>query len=853
MTVAGQAQERARAAEARGDVPGLVAALNDEADAHLRAHEFDPAEKLRLRVLQLQEEHTGRNSLAVADALLNLGWFYNNMAHYETAQAALDRCLEIRQHLLTPESAPVAEVLNALGALEENRSNYTLAEAFYQQAIAIREKTLGPQNPITATTWNNLATLYWITGDYASAQKLFTQALAVREKTLGPNSLGVAATLNHLAQLDTSLGDYDEAESYFQRTLRIRKALLPPDHPLIITTQSQLGLLYAREGDDAKAGPLLERSLQMQEKTFQFDNPDVARSMCQLGLLYDRQKLYDKAGPLLTQALEIRRRTLGRGACPEFAASLAALARHDHAQGKLTEALPLYEQALKIDKEALGENHPETVAIAADLAYLKLELGKRDEAAGLARSVAEAQQNALNGVFTFAPERQRMGFERTMEPCDLPAALGDADLLAQMVLRTKGVVLDSLLEDEAVSRAERDPQVREMLEKQRVLSARLLQSQDDVTGAEFSSTPAALAERRKMEEEERQLEASLADKGVGSGKIRRALATDVSEVRDALPADAALVEYVAYNRYTGHLGYEPAYGAVVLTRDAPCQWIALGSAAEINEKVRLDQKYMRKRVRDVTLAEVLHGLYTALCRPVLSALPNGIHRLILSPDGELNFISFATLLDAGDQFFGEDFELNYVSSGRDLLQKHGTRARNRRLVVFADPDYNHRPGTGNSHARTADGDDLFAPLPGTEREATFLQQVARSDGFEAQVYRGAEASEANLAKLDSPDVLHLATHGLYLSEEDVPNLPPDSGDGAKALPGQPMGRSLLALAGASVTLHDWKRGIFRLRRTTGCSPRRRWPIEPGPDVAGCAFGFCDTGGGEVRAGEGCSV
>src|SRR5208283_4136027 len=113
----------------------------------------------------------------------------------------------------------------------------------------------------------------------------------------------------------------------------------------------------------------------------------------------------------------------------------------------------------------LGKNHPDTLAIANDLAFLKIEMRRPDDAARLARDVADARENILNGVFTFAPEHQRMEFERTLSPCDLPAALADADLLAETVLRTKGVVLDSLLEDEAVSRAGRDPEVREMMEK----------------------------------------------------------------------------------------------------------------------------------------------------------------------------------------------------------------------------------------------------------------------------------------------------------------------------------------------------------------------------------------------------
>jgi len=849
-----KAQKQAQQAEARGDVPEQIQALTDEADAQLRAHEFDQAEKLRLRVLHLQEEHSGKQSLAVSDALLSLGWFYNNLGHYERAQEALDRCVEIRQRLLGQETAPVAEVLNALGSLEENRNNLTLAEAFYQQAIAIREKVLGMENPDTATTWNNLATLYWIMGDYAPAQKLFTQALAVREKAFGPKSLAVAATLNNLALLDSSLGDYDEAQDYFQRALAIREARLPADHPTIIKTLSQLGLVYVREGDDARAKPLLVRAVEMQEKTYPPDDPDVARSMMQLGLLYDRLKLHDKAEPLLVHSLETRRRTLG-AEHPEYAASLGALARHEHEQGRLQEALPLYQQALKIDQEALGDNHPDTLEITADLAYLKLELGQRDDAAQLAHDVAEAQQNALNGVFTFTAERQRMDFAKTIEPCDLPAALGDADLLAQMVLRTKGVVLDSLLEDEAVARAARDPDVRALMEKQRLLSARLLRAQEDASGADFSDSPGALADRKQMEKEEQQLEASLAEKGIGSGRTRRALATDVSDVRNALPKDAALVEFVAYNRYTGHLGYEPAYGAIVLTRDSPTRWVELGPAAGIDVQVRTDQKYMRKRVREAVLTEVLRKLEQSLCAPVVAVLPPGIHRLILSPDGNLNFVSFATLLDAQDDFFAGDFDLDYVSSGRDLLERsHATSKsvlEHRRMVIFANPAYSRlsNPAGESGPKVTVREDDLLASLPGTEREASFLQAEAKTDGMAVQVYQGLDASKANLIKQDSPDALHLATHGLYLSADDVPNLPPGL-DGSRVPAGQAMSRSLLALAGASVTLQDWKKGIFPPPDNDG--------LLTAQDVANLnldhtwlvVLSACDTGGGEAQAGEG---
>jgi CHAT domain-containing protein/Tfp pilus assembly protein PilF len=840
-----QAQGRAHTAEARGDVPGLAAALNEEADGLLRAHEFGPAEKLRLEVVRLEEEHAGPESLPVADALLNLGWFYNNMARYETAQAELDRCLEIRRKRLGAEAAPVAEVLNALGALEENRNNLTLAETFYEEAIAIQKKALGPQSPALATTWNNLATLYWIMGNYAPAQTLFTQALAVREKVFGPDSLAVAGTLNGLALLDSSLGDYDEAENCFQQVLRIRQARLVPDHPATIKALSELALLYVREGSDARAEPVLARALEVQQKTYGMDHPDVARTLAQLGLLYDRQKHYARAEPLLIQALEIRQRTVGVQH-PEYASSLAALARHYHVQGKFDQALALYLQALKVDGDSLRESHPDTVAVASDLACLELELGQRDDAASLIRNVADAQQNALNSVFAFTPERQRMDFEKTIGPYDLPASLDDAGLIAEMVLRTKGVVLDSLLEDEAMARAARDPEVRQLMEKKRLLSARLLREQEDVSGVDFSATPAAVAERAKLEKEEQELESSLAEKGIGSGETRRALATDVDAVREAIPDDAALVEYVVYHRYTGRLNSELAYGAVVLTRQGPPRWIPLGLAAEIDGQVRLYQKYLQRRVHETVLAQVLRGLDQALAEPVLSVLPSEVHRLIISPDGSLNFVSFATLLDARDRFFCEDFELNYVSSGRDLLAERKSIPSKKQLVIFADPDYDHLSCAVGSRDRVSAGDsNLFPPLPGTEREAMGLSQVAKEDGIETVIFRGIAASKANLVRQDSPYVLHLATHGLYLYPDDVPKVPADG-----PVLAQPMSRSLLALAGASVTLREWRQGNFptpdndgllTAQEVTALNLDHTWLV---------VLSTCDSGGGEEQAGEG---
>jgi CHAT domain-containing protein len=65
-----------------------------------------------------------------------------------------------------------------------------------------------------------------------------------------------------------------------------------------------------------------------------------------------------------------------------------------------------------------------------------------------------------------------------------------------------------------------------------------------------------------------------------------------------------------------------------------------------------------------------------------------------------------------------------------------------------------------------------------------------------------------------------------------------------------MTRSLLALAGAAVTLRDWRKGIFPPPENDGLLTAQQ---AAGLNLDGTwlvALSACDTGGGEARAGEG---
>ena len=131
-----------------------------------------------------------------------------------------------------------------------------------------------------------------------------------------------------------------------------------------------------------------------------------------------------------------------------------------------------------------------------------------------------------------------------------------------------------------------------------------------------------------------------------------------------------------------------------------------------------------------------------------------------------------------DRFVGEKYSIRYVASGRDLLREAKAPAGPKTTMhVFANPDFGGiatGPRLEQTNAvalRSVEMRDLegisLPSLPGTEKEAAELETRAKKSNWQPQTYLGPNATEAELRKVSSPRVLHLATHGFFLPEIDL--------------------------------------------------------------------------------------
>src|SRR6266511_719046 len=697
----------------------------------------------------------------------------------------------------------------------EHGRKYDEALRLYERALAIREKALGPDHPHVAGSLNNLANIYYRRGDYAKAEPLHGRALAIREKALGPDHPDVAASLNNLASIYNLKGDFEKAESFYQRALAIKEKALGPEHPDVALSLNNLVMIYEQRGDYAKAEPLAQRALTISEKTLGPEHFGVAHCLNNLGDLYLGRGEYEKAEPMFQRALAIWEKTL-RPEHPFIASSLANLAVLYAAKGAIAQAVRFQSRANAISDLDLDLN-----LIAGSerqkLALLNLSRFQTDSTLSLHAQVAPNDPQALDLAFTTWLRRKGRGLEAM------------ADTIA--ILRRHAAPQDQQLFDQ-------------LADARSQLAALTLGESSTAKPETYRAQLASL--REKADELEATLSSHSAEFRTQSQPVA------LAAVQSALPAGSVLVEFAAYRPH--ELPTEkrkpPRYLAYLLAPQGRPQWVDLGEVEVIDRAVEAWRRALRDP-RRTDVKQLARGMDDKVMRPVRALLQSGqgamrgkIRRLLIAPDGSLNLIPFAALVDEQGRYLVERYSISYLVSGRDLLRLQVRQPCKSEAVVVADPDYGETvvaaqlkrrdvglpsgmPQTAGSNVSLSQV--YFPPLRGTAGEARALKAMLP----QATVLTGERATEARLKQLSSPKILHLATHGFFLRDQD-PNSPVEIS----------LLRSGLALAGANL-------------RRGGPDPADDGILTAleaaGLDLWGTklvVLSACDTGVGEVKVGEG---
>ncbi|WP_164928885.1 CHAT domain-containing tetratricopeptide repeat protein [Gloeobacter violaceus] len=856
---------------ATAEAPGgelAEAARLDEQGVQLReAGRYKEAQPLAEQALATREKALGPEHPEVAKSLNNLALLYTERGEYAEAEPLFRRALAIREKAFGPEHPEMAKSLNNLALLYSERGEYAEAEPLFRRALAIREKAFGPEHPEVAKNLNNLALLYSERGEYAEAEPLHKRALAIEEKAFGPEHQKMAVGLGNLALLYYRWGEYAEAEPLFKRTLAILEKAFGPEHPRVAVSLNNLANLYDRQGENAEAERLHKRTLAIWEKAFGPEHPRVAVSLSNLALLHQERGEYTEAEPLFKRALAIKEKTLGLEH-PDTVNSFVYLANLYRERGEYTEAEPLYKRALALWEKAFGTQHPKMATGLYNLALLRLRQDRPDDARQALRQALDIQEHnlALN-LPAAAQQRNHAYLASLKDTADLALwlhlhRLRDDPEAARLAFSTalgrKGRVLEEATLALARLRRRLPPERQQPLQR---LAAARTQLATLVLQNSVTLPPEQYRTRvSELRTQVRQLEDNLADAGAGLRALTRPLT--LQAVQQALPKDAALVEFVLYRPFEPKAAGPaqrfgpPRYAAYLLPAVGPPRGVDLGEAKQIDALIR----YWRSWLLDPTSPgtgradKLARQLHQKLLAP-LQGNP-GVKHLFLAPDGQLNTMPFAALVAQDGRSLLQRYALTYLVSGRELprLEQAAPAPRSGPLVLggpdfaraAAGPPLASRPAaerraTGESTGAAAArwGENLRSaaltgftvrPLPGAEREA---RAVARLLGIPStRLLTGALATENALKAARSPALLHLATHGFFLQERDTRG---------EAEAQEPLLRSGVALAGFNARSSGSEDGVLTALEAQGLD------LE-GTELA--VLSACESGVGLVLGGEG---
>ena len=204
-----------------------------------------------------------------------------------------------------------------------------------------------------------------------------------------------AELLEIIGNIYRHLGIYDLAQAQFEKALVLRRALSGPESSSVATLLGALGLVRGWQNELEEGEALIQQALSIARRDPQTGDAEMANLLNEWVSLLCLEGDFQQADQPSEQAL-----TLARSSLDDLdvrkAQAFASRARVFTKTGRNGQAIPLYSEAVRLQRLAQGPDHPELGVLLNNLALAFRQEGNLDDAARLL-SEAVALQRRLSG------------------------------------------------------------------------------------------------------------------------------------------------------------------------------------------------------------------------------------------------------------------------------------------------------------------------------------------------------------------------------------------------------------------------------------------------------------------------
>jgi|GEM_PF-4168303 len=330
---------------------------------------------------------------------------------------------------------------------------------------------------------------------------------------------------------------------------------------------------------------------------------------------------------------------------------------------------------------------------------------------------------------------------------------------------------------------------------------------------------------------------------------------NINEIASMLPKGSHLIEFQkilsspSLDRFYRKEELTAKYIAYVLDSAGRVSRVDIGNADLVDAEVK--SAIAATAENNLDAAQRWDRVSLSLLKPIFRFIDQS-SPLYIAPDSDLINVPFAALPlpNSSGLYLGEYVSLRQIISGRDLLSNNQSLGSNNPPLIIANPDYSYNitnPVNKEATALNSLGPtDRFnttlqwAQLPATEIEGNKIAEI-----FGIPLISGAQATTSKLQTVDSPKILHIASHGSF---GDQISLKPETRSGNNRLENtvqinKTLSDPFIVLAGANSpnNLVDNDDGILSLAETVGLKLK-------GTELV--VLSACDTAKGEINSGDG---
>ena len=829
-----------------------------------------------LRALAIREKVLGPDHREVARCLQLVASVFFVLNKPRDGIPLLERALSIYENAHATGDKDYAFALQNLAFLQYYQGNFTKAEGLYTRAVSLMKRILPSNDPDLSYPLTFLAVNYWSLGLYTEAEEPLKEALRNCQEVYGMESARTAIRLGNLSQHYEMQGNMAEADFYGTRSHAMLWRVLRPDDPILGRACLGFGSSLKAQGRYSEAIDTLKKAIKLLRAT----DPRTAWAIRLIGECHFAQGNYAAAEKDYLQSLAVNPSISDDETRCLDEASID-LARVFLRTGRLSAADSVLGPLVANRERVLGAENP-SLAEALELYSEQYRLmGDFSGAMDLsARAVDIRRKNFLRNARIMSESDAVLyaGFFRqsldSYLSCFIDAQSKDSSRTrqaAEIILSTKGQTTEQALLRRKELVSETDSETVALADEYRYV--RYQMSAKYTEGPQRGNVANFKRELDSLSRGSNELESKLARRSRSFAQSQSRQLVSISEIASHLPPHSYLVEYIAYN----YKGLEPGalkqrYFALIVEERGSAHIVDLGEAVRIDEAIEHYQQHFGRISRlmrpvgaqeEKEYARIASNLFALLWRPLERYLEKGAS-IFIAPDGGLNLVSFAGLMEKG-KYLIEKHPVHYLSAGRDIVRKGEESFSGTGLMALGDPDFDatvaERMSAGSGLAVNSGSGNPYQVRnvrPGCVQLKEFtvqrlsntrteVESIARfwrkqhvSEPVEPLV--GSKASE-DIFKKESAGkrMIHLATHGYFVQADCI------SGAKGSSVSGEnPLLQSGLLLAGAN--LHG------EGAREAGAEDGILTALEVSAlDLRGTdrvVLSACETGLGKVEQGEG---